>query len=428
MTTPLKLEGAAPLLLAAHESLTRDEAGRMADELFETLRAAEVARVLIASDDPAKLLVAIAAASRAKADLWIVAASHPAEKLEPLAREFGVGLLLTDGARRLMANEARAAGQGRICLMTSGTTGEPKIVAHTLERLASRAVAAGASAPESRWLLTYQPTSFAGLQVILTAASTGGAIVVASHREPGAWFDAARAHGVTHVSGTPTFWRSLLMVAEPGSLPSLRQATLGGESIDQPTLDRIRHAFPQSRITHIYASTEAGVVFSVNDGRAGFPASWLDSVVQGVELRARDGILEVRTPRSMLGYLSRHSAALSDGWLSTGDRVEVSAERVHFLGREDDVINVGGAKVRPRVVESFLLGLAGVAEARVFGCPNPITGHVVAAEVVVDRGIDQNALRARLLRACQAELAAHQVPRVLRFVDSVAVAASGKKG
>ena len=84
MTTPLKLEGAAPLLLAAHESLTRDEAGRMADELFETLRAAEVARVLIASDDPAKLLVAIAAASRAKADLWIVAASHPAEKLEPL--------------------------------------------------------------------------------------------------------------------------------------------------------------------------------------------------------------------------------------------------------------------------------------------------------------------------------------------------------
>jgi acyl-CoA synthetase (AMP-forming)/AMP-acid ligase II len=135
--------------------------------------------------------------------------------------------------------------------MTSGTTGEPKIVAHTLERLASRAVAAGASAPESRWLLTYQPTSFAGLQVILTAASTGGAIVVASHREPGASFDAARAHAVTHVSGTPTFWRSLLMVAEPGSLPSLRQATLGGESIDQPTLDRIRHAFPQSRITHI---------------------------------------------------------------------------------------------------------------------------------------------------------------------------------
>ena len=66
MTTPLKLEGAAPLLLAAHESLTRDEAGRMADELFETLRAAEVARVLIASDDPAKLLVAIAAASRAR--------------------------------------------------------------------------------------------------------------------------------------------------------------------------------------------------------------------------------------------------------------------------------------------------------------------------------------------------------------------------
>jgi hypothetical protein len=108
VNTPLKLEGAAPLLLAAQERVTRDEAGRRADELLETLRAAEVARVLIASDDPAKLLVAIAAASRAKADLWIVAASHSAEKLESLAGEFGVGLLLTDGAPRLMTNEARA--------------------------------------------------------------------------------------------------------------------------------------------------------------------------------------------------------------------------------------------------------------------------------------------------------------------------------
>jgi acyl-coenzyme A synthetase/AMP-(fatty) acid ligase len=425
--TPLKLEGSAPLLLGARGSLTRDEARRSASELFESFCTANATRVLLASDNPAKLLVTIAAASRAGADLWIVAASHPAEKLESLAREFGVTLLLTDETQRSVSDEPQGAGQGRICLMTSGTTGEPKIAAHTLERLASRAVAGG-SAPESRWLLTYQPTSFAGLQVILTAASTGGAIVVASHRDPLAWFDAARAHRATHVSGTPTFWRSFLMVAEPGSLPSLRQATLGGESIDQPTLDRIRHAFPQARITHIYASTEAGVVFSVNDGRAGFPASWLDDVVQGVDLRVRHGILEVRTPRSMLGYLSRHSAPLADGWLSTGDRVEVSADRVSFLGREDDVINVGGAKVHPRVVESFLLGLAGVAEARVFGYANPITGNVVAAEVVIDRGADPGALRARLLRECQTGLAAHQVPRVLRFVDSVAVAASGKKG
>jgi acyl-coenzyme A synthetase/AMP-(fatty) acid ligase len=425
--TPLKFEGSAPLLLSAHGSLTREKGGRSAGELFESFRAANATRILLASDDPAKLLATIAAASRAGADLWIVAASHPSTKLQSLAREFGVALLLTDDTLSSVSSEPQLAGQGRICVMTSGTTGEPKIVAHTLERLASRAVAGG-SALESRWLLTYQPTSFAGLQVILTAASTGGAIVVASNRDPVAWFDAARAHQATHVSGTPTFWRSFLMMAAPGSLPSLRQVTLGGESVDQPTLDRILHAFPQARTTHIYASTEAGVVFSVNDGRAGFPASWLSGVVQGVELRVRQDILEVRTPRSMLGYLSHHSASLSDGWLSTGDRVEVSTERVHFLGRDDDVINVGGAKVHPRAVESLLLGLAGVVEARVFGYANPITGNVVAAEVVIDRGADPGALRARLLRDCQAGLAAHQVPRVLRFVDSVAVAASGKKG
>jgi acyl-coenzyme A synthetase/AMP-(fatty) acid ligase len=218
------------------------------------------------------------------------------------------------------------------------------------------------------------------------------------------------------------------MVAEPGSLPSLRQVTLGGEAIDQPTLDRLHYMFSNARITHIYASTEAGVVFSVNDGRAGFPVAWLDTIVQGVEIRIREGILEVRTPRAMLGYLSYHEAPVSDdGWLTTGDRVEVSGDRVHFLGRGDSVINVGGSKVHPHVVESFLLGCEDVMEARVFGCPNPITGSIVGAELVAARGVDKDKLRARLLYQCQQHLPTHQIPRVLRFVDSIQVAESGKK-
>ncbi len=151
--------------------------------------------------------------------------------------------------------------------------------------------------------------------------------------------------------------------------------------------------------------------------------------MQGVGLRIVDGILEVRTPRAMLGYLSCHEAQVSDdGWLSTGDRVEVSGERVQFLGREDSVINVGGSKVHPHVVEEFLLGCDGVIEARVFGCANPITGFVIGAELVVANTVEKDALRTRLLRQCREHLLTHQAPRVLRFVDEIQVAESGKKG
>jgi acyl-CoA synthetase (AMP-forming)/AMP-acid ligase II len=281
----------------------------------------------------------------------------------------------------------------------------------------------------SRWLMTYQPTTFAGLQVMLTALYSGGAVILPDTRTPQAFLEAAERHRVTHVSGTPTFWRSLLMVAISGSLPALRQATLGGEAVDQPTLDRIRATFPQARITHIYASTEAGVVFSVNDARAGFPAAWLSDGVQGSQLRIREGLLELRTPRQMSGYLGGGAAApfADDGWLRTGDRVTVEGDRVRFLGRTDSVINVGGTKVDPFSVEAFLLGLDGVAEARVTGVRNQITGFVVGADIVLTKGVDPQAARERILAECYNRLPRAQVPRVLRVVDSIQVLESGKK-
>src|SRR5690606_190223 len=116
---------------------------------------------------------------------------------------------------------------------------------------------------------------FAGVQVMLTAVQTRGAVVVPAERTPPAFLEAASTARVTSISGTPTFWRSLLVVARPGELV-LRQVTLGGEAVDQTILDRLKRVFPDARITHTYASTEAGLVYAVHDGVAGFPSAWLD--------------------------------------------------------------------------------------------------------------------------------------------------------
>ena len=74
------------------------------------------------------------------------------------------------------------------------------------------------------------------------------------------------------------------------------------------------------------------------------------------------------------------------------------------------------------------MGLPGVAEARVYGSPNPISGYLVGADVVLHRGPDPAQARPRILAACRENLAGYQVPRIFKIVESIEVADSGKKG
>ena len=82
--------------------------------------------------------------------------------------------------------------------------------------------------------------------------------------------------GVNAMSATPTLWRKILMSDASRSL-ALRSITLGGEIADQQVLSTLASTYPSARIRHIYASTEAGTGFSVTDGKAGFPVSFLEN-------------------------------------------------------------------------------------------------------------------------------------------------------
>lgn len=422
-------DSAKPLILRAASMVTRGDLKAHADALTAKFSASRITRALVCSDDPADIVRAIEACRRCGADLWIAHTTLAPAYIDDIVRQFEIQAKI--GPVDQIADEQgpRPPASGYVHLMTSGTTGRPKVPVHTLESLESRirSSAAVQANQEGRWLLTYQPTGFAGIQVILTALLSGGVLVVPEERTPVGFYETAVQHGATHISGTPTFWRAFLLAATPGALP-LQQITVGGEAVDQITLDRLKEMFPKARITHIYASTEAGVVFAVHDGIAGFPAEWLDRPVQGGSLRVRDGMLLAKTPHAMRGYAAGSEQALiDDNWWVTGDLVEVQEGRVRFLGRQDDVINVGGSKVYPQAVEAVLLGIPGVVEARVRGVPNPITGFFIGADVVLADDQDPESTRIRILTECRAKLPAYQVPRILKVVDSIAVHASGKK-
>lgn len=404
------------------------EAG--ARDLAERLRAGAMTRVALAGASPDAILAALLASQQAGCELLLLRSSIPPD--DGAWREWNVTGVL-DGELNLTVLPSPGGGAAAgfaILLTTSGTTGRPKVARHSLDALLGRIRFHVSPAGRPRWLLTYHPASFAGLQVLLTVLASGAELVAVEHVNVPELARAALEHHPTHISATPTFWRAFLVaLGEPAAALELQQITLGGEIVDQATLERLRALFPKAGITHIYASTEAGALFAVRDGQAGFPARWLEEEVDGARLRIRGGELQVLSPRAMLGYTSgaTPSPVLDDGWLATGDLVERQANRVYFLGRNDSVISVGGAKLTPEEVEAVLLKVPGVVEGRVFGVKNPITGYLVGAEIVPEAGANIEELREVLLAAARAQLEPYKVPRVLRFVESIRVSEAGKK-
>jgi acyl-CoA synthetase (AMP-forming)/AMP-acid ligase II len=311
-------------------------------------------------------------------------------------------------------------------LFTSGTTGRPKGAIHTLATLAGPLddglnVVSGAV-----WSTFYDIRRYGGLQIMLRALLGGGSLVLSSSTESfPALLTRLGESRVTHVSGTPSHWRKALM---SGSIAAISPAyvRLSGEIADQAILDHLRRAFPHASIAHAYASTEAGVAFDVRDGKAGFPASLVGDPNAKAEIRVIDGTLRIRSNRVAHGYIGQPFAE-DDGFVDTGDLVLLENGRYYFKGRREGVINVGGRKVYPEEVEAVLTQHPAVRLARVRPRNNPVTGALVAADVVLKQDAAWSpVLKSELIEHCRQRLASWQVPASLSPAADVELTAAGK--
>jgi len=403
-------------LLERGRTFDRDDIAAAADRLAARLAGARAGRVALPTSSCFRLLCGLAAAERTHVDLVLL---RHAEHAEDAARAAGADVLLDDDLNLVVLGApATPPATGRIWLQTSGTSGVPKLVAHAPARLRGRIAPGGRPAT---WLLTYDAGGFAGLQVVLSAAMGGHRLVAAPGASATELAALAAAHEVTHVSATPSFWRIFLMALDATGAPPLRHITVGGEAVDQPLLDALRARFPAAALRHIYASTEAGAVFAVTDGQAGFPAAWLREGRDGVALDlSAGGTLLVQSPRSAL------DAAASGGWVDTGDIIAIEGTRAFFAGRVDTVVNVGGVKVSPETVERVLMTVPGVANLVVRAKPNPISGMILVAEVVPGDGVVAADLDRSLKHAAQGLPPAAR-PRLYRYTSGIEVTAAGKK-
>jgi len=343
-----------------------------------------------------------------------------------------IDLVVTAGAPSPAAATAKTERPTEWLMLTSGTSGVPKIVRHTLEGLTGAIVAdVPARSGAAVWATFYDIRRYGGLQIFLRAIIGGGSMVLSQPGEPiGDHVGRLRARGVTHISGTPSHWRKLLMSGSASGFAP-RYVRLSGEIADQAVLDGLSRAFPEASIGHAYASTEAGVGFAVNDGLAGFPATLIGTNRDGVEMEVKDGSLRIRSTRTAHAYVGRNAADLagSDGFIDTGDMVEKRGDRYYFVGRRGGIINIGGLKVHPEEIEAVINRHAEVRMSRARSRRSPITGAIVVADVILadaDSSGRSNEIREQILADCRASLASYKVPAVIKFVSSLDITAAGK--
>jgi acyl-coenzyme A synthetase/AMP-(fatty) acid ligase len=308
-------------------------------------------------------------------------------------------------------------------LFTSGSGGLPKGAVHDLERLLAKFASSG---KDLRTLLFFYPDHISGFDTLFYALSNGSEMVVPEDRGPESVCRVIESESVQVLPTSPSFLNLLLLANchERFDLSSLVYITYGGEVMHERTLARLVEVFPRVRISQKYGSTEFGALRIAPESSTSL---WFRIGDGGTKIRVVDGMLQVRSESTMLGYLNADDPFTEDGWLDTRDEVEQRGDLLRVLGRSSDAINVGGERVHPARVEGVILELDEVADASVFGEESIILGNVVCARVVPSEPLDRATLRRRVQRHCRARLPPHEVPvRVIPEVQ-LPLASSFKK-
>jgi acyl-coenzyme A synthetase/AMP-(fatty) acid ligase len=428
--------------------LARDRCVRLSDMGRALDRDLSGAQVLLRTSDQLHAALALIELDGVAARIVIAPPDVKPEHLPSVIERAAINVVVSDDPRLMVEGvefalvtlpkpgaAAAATHKTEWVLFTSGTTGVPKMVAHTLEGLT------GAIAPAVQdhivWGTFYDIRRYGGLQILLRALLGAKSLVLSdSHEDVADFLARLGKQGVTHLTGTPSHWRRALM--SPASIAP-HYVRLSGEIADQAILDSLKTRFPDAAIGHAYASTEAGVGFEVTDGLEGFPVSFIGRP-GAVEMKVADGTLHIRSPRTASGYVGgapasegekKNKRLTTSGFVDTGDMVEQRGERLYFVGRTGGIINVGGLKINPEEVEAVINRHPGVRMSRVSGRKSPITGAIVIADVVLDNtgegaANDNATFKQAILKACRDALPAFKVPAILRFVPALELTAGGK--
>jgi acyl-coenzyme A synthetase/AMP-(fatty) acid ligase len=302
--------------------------------------------------------------------------------------------------------QLRALGDPGLVLFSSGSTGKSKAALHNFTHLLDKFKVVRQKMCTLSFLLL---DHIGGINTLLYTLSNGGTVVAVRNRDPEVVCQAIERYRVELLPTSPTFL-NLLLISEAYKrfdLSSLQLVTYGTEVMPESTLQRVHQLLPHIRLQQTYGLSELGILRSKSRDSGSL---WVKVGGEGFETKIVDGILWIKAHSAMLGYLNAPSPFDEEGWMNTGDMVEVNGDYIRILGRKSEIINVGGQKVYPAEVESALLQMENVKDAVVIGEKHPITGYIVTARVNLFEYEEPRDFKQRMRTFCRDKLASFKIP------------------
>ncbi|MEO0569878.1 MAG: class I adenylate-forming enzyme family protein [Pseudomonadota bacterium] len=328
-----------------------------------------------------------------------------------------------------------------LIMYTSGSSGLPKGVpiTHRGYSWALRQFTGLAETIAGRSAIVAAPLFHMNGQFhLLNLLSSGAHVVLMKRFSARGMLDAIERHSVVRITGVPTMAVLMAEQIEGGSnhrVAHVEQIGLGSSPLSKRLLSRIQAAFPNANITNGFGTTETGPVsFSAHPEGLPTPPTALGVLMKGVEAKLVDGpdenegILHIRNPMTLKGYWKRpddsHARLTEDGWYITGDRMRRDEDGFYyFVGRADDMMQVGAENVFPASVEQLLERHDGVLEAAVVSVPHAVKNEAPVAFVIrTDDTVSEDDLKAFMIKNGPAYAHARRI----FFIDVMPLAATNK--
>jgi acyl-coenzyme A synthetase/AMP-(fatty) acid ligase len=343
--------------------------------------------------------------------------------------------LLTNGApaRLAMPDPSLPA----VLLSTSGTTGQPKFVAHSLTSLAHGASQLVHAGPKKGDINAFflPMVHGSGLFFFLASLLVDVPMVLLNAGDPDGILDAIERHRCTYMLGLPTMLAQIMarQAIQRRNVDSLRICVAGGDVCLPGQQERFETLFGVP-LRSLWAATEAPSTFTY-----GLRPGPVSRPVPGVEIRLLDGEGRsvakgtpgqafMRGPHVALGYWTGpgHWDAFPNGWFPTGDLMQEEEDgHFRFISRVKDLIVRGGSNISPVEVEQILTAHPAVRDAGIVGAPDRLLGQKVVGFVQIADGQGDDQLQ-QILRDIRSQIADYKLPEELRSVPGIPRNSLGK--
>lgn len=314
-------------------------------------------------------------------------------------------------------------------LFSSGSTGTPKLISVNTNSFLSLYSFSSISIRNKsrRYILSLLIDHIGGLNTFLSSFSSFSTLVLPESSSLTSLIDAMELHSVSILPSTPSILNILSQDVRFNSdhLTELRLITYGTENMPEHLLFHLRSLFSRVKFLQTFGTSETGILPTLPSGSSGkirFRSN-SDFKIENSRLYVRKLYSSSYDKLTISDPLSH-----SDQWFATGDLAVLNSDStITILGRDKDVINVGGLKVSPSEIEDIAFSHPQVFDCVSYPLPNPFTGQAVALRIVVNRSCSDHASVISDLKDIYKLSDKRKRPVIYKLVDFIEISSRGKK-